>query len=108
VIIAERIAGLIGIAPKPVDFPLINRIHHAIGAKNETIDRRFFERNILADEQTIAINAGASDPIKSFGDIDAIDLDRRRSAGRCLDQLAAKAEAIFGDLVAVPGYMKEY
>src|SRR5581483_6204806 len=99
--VAERIRRPIGVAPEPVDLALVDRSDHAVGAKHLAVEDRLLDRRRFAKEKRVAVNAGAGDPVKPLGDIEAFDLQDGLAAGLYLQCLATKTETVLGKLVAM-------
>ena len=105
--IAERIAGPIGVAPEPVDLAAMDRVEHAVGAEDLAVQHRLFQRGFVADQHAVGVDAAAGEAVEAFGDVDAMDLQRRGAACRDVERGAAEAEAVCWELVAVAGDVEE-
>ena len=101
--VAERIVGSVGVAPEPVDLPLVDRVHHAVLAEDLAVQERLADRHGIAGQHAVAIDARSGDAVEPAGDVEPADHDVGRTSLGHFEGLAAIAEAVFVDFVAVAG-----
>ena len=66
-----------------------------------------FDRHRQPGEHAVAIDALAGHAVEPLGNVDPLELERGAAAGRHPQGLAAIAEAVGGELVAVAGDVEE-
>src|SRR5262249_56832214 len=88
-------------ATEPVDSAAKDGVDHGILPEDLAVQERLADRDLVAGEHAIAINPFASHPIEPSCDVEPPDGETRRSTLGDVDGLAAKAEAIFFELIAM-------
>ena len=105
--VAKRIARPERVAPEPVELAAVDGVHHTVRSADAGVEQRLADRHLRADEDAVAIDARPGHSVKPFRDVDAIDLQRGRPAGRDLELFTTDAEAVFGISVPVAGHMEK-
>ena len=99
--IAQGIVGPVGVAPEPVDLALVDRVHHAVLAEDLAVQQRLADRHGIAGQHAVAIDPRAGHAVEPAGDVEPADHDLGRPSLGDLERLAAIAEAVLVDFVAV-------
>src|SRR5438128_1130217 len=77
------------------------RLDHAVGAYDRGVENRLTQRRRVANQGAVGIDAATGDTIEPLRNVEPFDVQRRRACFFGLQGLAAIAEAVFGELVAM-------
>ena len=86
-----------------MDLSLVDRVHHAVLAEDLAVQERLADRHGVAGQHAVAIDPRSGHPVEPAGDVEPADHDVGRASLGHLEGLAAIAEAVFVDFVAMAG-----
>src|SRR5262249_11495643 len=99
--VAQGVSEPAGIAVEPVEPALVDRVEDAILAGHLGVEQRLGGRGLAAEQDGVAIDAVAGDPVQALGDVQPPDLEFHGPAGLGLQDHATDAESVPGELVTV-------